>query len=258
MFSAIERETFAARGLIKRANFLAHEKLANARHVILRHFEQEGIWRNNGWSLENHAPDSGMSLVKPLGRQRAILDLADGQALAAAGELVDGQPLGPLGEATGLLCTLPNASAWTVPHQAWHQDFPRFPSSACPGVQMFAILEKLEAGGGGTLVVAGSHRLLNLGVRMSSGDLRKQLKREAYFAELMSNKSGDRMRLLREPGNVHGVEQQVVELTGDAGDVYFMDLRLLHTVAPNSLKVPRLMLTHRYLLASTHAALESP
>jgi hypothetical protein len=37
------------------------------------------------------------------------------------------------------------------------------------------------------------------------------------------------------------LEQQVVELTGDAGDVYFMDLRVLHTVTPNSLKVPKLI-----------------
>ncbi len=256
MFSSVERETFAARGLIKRANFLAPEKLARARQVMLRHFEQEGIWRNAAWSLENHMPDSGMSLVKPLCRQQSILDLAGGEALAAASALVDGQPIGPVGAVTGLLCTLPNASTWTVPHQNWHQDFPRFPDSGCPGVQMFAVLEKLEAGGGGTLVVAGSHRLLNLGVRMSSSDLRKQLKREAYFAEVMSNKPGDRMRLLREPGTVDGVEQQVVELTGEAGDVYFMDLRVLHTVAPNSLEVPRLMLTHRYLLASTAAALD--
>jgi ectoine hydroxylase-related dioxygenase (phytanoyl-CoA dioxygenase family) len=260
MFTAHERETFAARGLIKRTNFLAPEKLQSARHVILRHFEREGIWRDGGWQFANHSattmPDSGMSLVKALRRQQAIIDLTAGEALAAARALVDGQLASQDDATPGLLFTLPNASAWAVPHQNWHQDFPRFPGSGCPGVQIFAFLDKVAAGGGGTLVVAGSHRLLNLGVRMSSSDLRKQLKREAYFAELMSNKPGDRMRFMREPVHVDGVEQQVVELTGDAGDVYFMDLRVLHTFAPNSLTVPRLMLTHRYLLESARVALD--
>jgi hypothetical protein len=71
----------------------------------------------------------------------------------------------------------------------------------------------------------------------------------------MSNKGEDRLRLLREIGRVGDVELQVVEMTGEAGDVYFMDLRMLHTVAPNALRIPRLMITQRFLLKSSHMAL---
>jgi ectoine hydroxylase-related dioxygenase (phytanoyl-CoA dioxygenase family) len=124
-----------------------------------------------------------------------------------------------------------------------------------PGVQIFAFLETVESGGGGTLAVTGSHRLSNGGVRISSSDLRKKLKQEPYFAELMANKTEDRLHFLREAGHVGNVALQVVEMTGEPGDVYFMDLRLFHTIAPNTRPIPRLMLTQRYLVESARIAL---
>ncbi|MEZ4730604.1 MAG: phytanoyl-CoA dioxygenase family protein [Caldilineaceae bacterium] len=148
----------------------------------------------------------------------------------------------------GLLCTFPNASTWWLPHQNWHVDFPRPAKSGLPGVQIFAILDDVEPEGGGTLAVTGSHRLFNDAGRISSSDLRKRLKREPYFAELMADKPSDRLRLMREPGYVGHVEVRVVEMSGAAGDVYFMDLRMLHNIAPNARTKPRLMLTQRYLL----------
>ena len=115
-------------------------------------------------------------------------------------------------------------------------------------MQVFAILDDVEPEGGATLAVTGSHQLLNDDGRISSSDLRKRLKREPYFAELMSSKPTDRTRLMREPGHIGDVEVSVVEMTGEAGDVYFMDLRMLHNIAPNARSKPRLMLTQRYVL----------
>lgn len=259
MFTKLERENFAVHGLIKRRNFLPPEKLANARNVILQHLEQAGIWCNGGWRLDKStpstAPDAGMALIKPLNRHQTMIDLASGEASAAASALVNARPVFPMSPQPGLLFTLPNATTWTLPHQNWHLDMPRLPDGGVPGVQIFAFLETVETGGGGTLAVTGSHRLFNQGVRISSGDLRKKLKQERYFAELMSNKTDDRLRFMREVGHVGDVKLQVVEMTGEAGDVYFMDLRVLHTVAPNALQLPRLMLTQRYLLESSRIAL---
>jgi len=51
-------------------------------------------------------------------------------------------------------------------------------------------------------------------------------------------------------GRVQGVDQEVVELVGEPGDVYLMDIRLLHTRCPNTLRRPRMMITQRFLLAS--------
>jgi len=93
-----------------------------------------------------------------------------------------------------LLFTLPNATIWTLPHKDWHLDMPRLPNHGVTGVQIFAFLETVETGGGGTLAVTGS------------------------------NNMADRLRFVREVGHVGNVELQVVEMTGEAGDVYFMDL----------------------------------
>ena len=259
MFTTIERKTFAVHGLIKRKNFLPSEKLANARNVIFQQLEQAGIWRNGGWSLDESVPatglTAGMALVKPLNLHPTIIALTSDEAPAAASALVNDRPVFPMDRHPTLLFTLPNATTWTLPHQHWHLDMPRLAAGGVPGVQIFALLETVAPGGGGTLVVTGSHRLYNEGVRISSGDLRKRLRKERYFADLMSNKTADRLRFLHEVGHVGDVALQVVEMTGAAGDVYFMDLRVFHTVAPNARPIPRLMLTQRYLLEASRIAL---
>ena len=257
MFTTSEREEFATHGLIKRKNFLPSEKLEKARCLIFQQLEQAGLRRNGDWTLEQSgvASDSGMALVKPLNRHPTIMDLARGELEAAASALVDDHPVFPMSPQPTLLFTLPNATTWTLPHKHWHLDMPRLAERGVPGVQIFTCLEDVATGGGGTLAVSGSHRLLNPGVRISSTDLRKQLLREPYFAELMSNKGDDRLHFLRQFGQAGNVPLQVVEMSGEAGDVYFMDLRLLHTVAPNARPTPRLMLTQRYLLESARIAL---
>jgi hypothetical protein len=255
MLTPSERERFTTHGLFKRQGFLSSQKLATARSVIFEHLERTGIWRNSRWYFEQTAPDSGMAMTKPLNHHPRIVELSGGDVLRAVSELVDGQPLAtPVDAPPSLLFTLPNATTWTLPHQHWHVDFPRLPVSGTPGVQIFAILERVESGGGGTLAVMGSHRLVNEGVRISSADLRKKLKRERYFSELMSNETGDRMHFLNETSHVGNIELKVAEMTGEPGDVYFMDLRVLHTIAPNKLQVPRIMLTQRYLLESASLA----
>jgi hypothetical protein len=259
MFTASERAEFAARGLIKRSDFLPSEQLAIARHVIFQHLEQHGVAKDGAWRPAEEMPPAGMfdgmAMVKLLNRHPAIIELAGGDTAAAASALVDGQIDLSMSRAPGLLFTLPGTGVWTVPHQNWHQDIPRLPEAGPSGVQIFAMLDTVEPGGGGTLVVAGSHRLLNDGVRISSSDLRKRLKREPYFAALMSSGTDDRMHFLHEVGYAGDVEVQVVELTGAPGDVYFMDMRLLHTIAPNTRQRPRLMLTERYLLEHARCAL---
>lgn len=259
MFTTSERETFATHGLVKRKNFLPPEKVEKARSLIFQHLAQEGLWRNGAWSFEQCAPSdepaAGFALLKPLWRHPIMIALASDEPVAAASALVADRPVYPMDRHPALLFTLPNATTWRLPHKNWHLDMPRLAEGSIPGVQIFAFLETVETGGGGTLAVTGSHRLLNEGVRISSGDLRKRLMSEPYFAELMSNQSDDRLHLMRQCGHVGDVPLQVVEMTGEPGDVYFMDLRVLHTIAPNALQIPRIMLTQRYLLEHARIAL---
>lgn len=115
---------------------------------------------------------------------------------------------------------------------------------------MFTFLNIVESGGAGTAVLTGSHRLLNNGVAVRLQDVKSQLKREPFFRELCSRDFSERERLFRATGRVKGVDLDVVELVGEPGDVYLMDMRVLHTRCPNTSRAPRMMLTQRFLLAS--------
>ncbi|MEM7125542.1 MAG: phytanoyl-CoA dioxygenase family protein [Chloroflexota bacterium] len=259
MFTPSERDDFAKHGLIKRDSFLPQEKIAEARKVIFAHLEQEGTWRDGDWCLDEYeytvVRGAGMKLLKPLCHDQTMIDLINGDALAAATALLNVRPVFPKDAYPLLLFTLPDVTTWTVPHSAWHLDMPRLSKAGIPGVQIFALLETVEPSGGGTLVVTGSHRLRDNGVRMKSGYLRKKLMEEPYFSDLMSDGADERHRFLHDVGYVDDVEVKVVEMTGEAGDVYFMDMRMLHTVAPNALQIPRIMLTYRYLSEFSYKAI---
>jgi ectoine hydroxylase-related dioxygenase (phytanoyl-CoA dioxygenase family) len=115
---------------------------------------------------------------------------------------------------------------------------------------MLSFLDTVAPGCGGTLVVAGSHRLLNDRGRISSEKAKGLLKREPSFRDLLKPGEGGRQHFLEEPGHVGDVELQVVELCGEPGDVFLMDMRVLHTLAPNALRAPRLRVTQRFALDS--------
>ena len=258
MFSQEERETFAQKGLIKREGFIPPHKIKAARQVILKQLEKAGVWVDGEWLFHNYnapiSPDYGAKLVKPIKRHKDILAVAEDEGPAAASDLLNGREVFPMSYAA-LLFTLPYTTEWSIPAKAWHLDLPRLPENGIPGVQMFAFINTVQPQGGGTLVVTGSHQLLNEGRRISSNQLRKKLKQEPYFADLLSDQSTDRQRFLDESVEVEGHNMQVVEMVGKPGDVYFMDLRLLHTIAPNANTTPRMMLTQRYLLESAIAAI---
>lgn len=61
------------------------------------------------------------------------------------------------------LITFPNASSWSLPASGWHQDW-GFDTNCEPVrfFKAFAFLNQVDVGGGGTLVVHGSHRLKGL------------------------------------------------------------------------------------------------
>ena len=97
--------------------------------------------------------------------------------------------------------------------------------------------------------------MLNDAELISSKDIKRRLKDEPYFRDLMSADTPDRQRFVDEVGHCGDVELQVVETHGEPGDVYFVDLRVLHTPAPNSTPIPRIMLTRRFFLESQREAI---
>jgi ectoine hydroxylase-related dioxygenase (phytanoyl-CoA dioxygenase family) len=118
-------------------------------------------------------------------------------------------------------------------------------------VQLFAFLDVVEARGGGTLAIAGSHRLLNEGRAIRPSEFARLLRAKPFFADLLiadpsANSPQHRADLFHRTGAVGGVRLQIVEMTGVPGDLWLTDLRVLHAGAPNATERPRMMLTFRY------------
>lgn len=254
MATSAEIEAFQLRGLFLRKNFLPAEKVARARQSAFDYFEKEGLWRDGDWRLDELSPlERGAAtprLVRGLNSRKEIVELIGEEVRGGVAELLDNGATFTFSDKVQVLLTLPNAENWTVPHRNWHVDLPRCAGGGTPGVQIFTFLDVVEPSGGGTLVVAGSHRLANENGRISSAQVKKILKRETYFRELTSEEGAARRRFLQEPATIGDVEVQVLELHGEPGNVYFADPRLLHTVAPNARDKPRLMITQRFLLES--------
>jgi hypothetical protein len=223
---------FDRRGVIRIPGLLSADRVCRARQYVQRRLE-----RTPSAAINNKHPDIEGLLEDP-----ALLDVV--------ATLLDGVDYDRTKSAQRpqILVTLPNSDTWTVP-TGWHADLPRLASGRRPGVQAFMALDTVHPRGGGTLVVAGSHHLLNDGRLIKVKGFRSLLCREAFFRELYSEVSADadRAHLLGRTATVGDVELEVMELTGAPGDAWLLDPRVLHTGAPNATAHPRIMATHRFI-----------
>ena len=140
---------------------------------------------------------------------------------------------------------------WDLPSTNWHLDFPVSRSTAgLDAVRIFTCLAKLSPGSGGTLFVAGSHRLVqNLvgeGERIASAEARKRLIRAHPWVKALCSRdeTDNRVQRFMSKGTaVDGVEVRVVEMTGEPGDVILTHPMILHAAALNCSSLPRFVLS---------------
>jgi hypothetical protein len=249
-----QRATFAEHGVLKLPGLISTERVRRAREAVLVPLTQLGLWRDGAWRLDAtprpQYPATGLKTSKAIGNKRpeieALIDEPD--LLAAVDQLLDGHGFDRrVFKRPQVLFTLPNIDVWRLP-QGWHADGPRFASGVSPGVQLFGCLDEVGPGGGGTVAVAGSHRLANTESRfLRARDLTQILRREPFFRELLAGRGGEGGLLPK--ARIGDVPVEVVELTGAPGDVWLTDLRVLHTGAPNAADRPRMMFTHRFMRA---------
>lgn len=249
-----QRKQFDLTGVLHISRLLAPELTERAQAAVRRNLATSGLWSDGAWNLKAVPrpvwPDNGWknpsrTLSNRRGDVAALLDDANLQSVVDA--LLEHRPYDHAAVSAHLLFTLPNADKWFLPPH-WHTDVPRLASGAFPGVQTFTFLDSVRERGGGTAIISGSHKLLNDGRTIRPKHLPGLLVREhAFFRELFGKET-----LYFEPGaplpsaTVNGAELRVMELMGEAGDVWFMDLRVLHATAPNASGRPRIMITSRF------------
>ena len=144
--------------------------------------------------------------------------------LSVMGKLVNASLLA---QESQLLISLPHSIDWSLENLNWHRDIAMSKTGFIPGIQVFFLLDDVAIKGGATLAVAGSHRIQN------------QLLLKESVASLVKGNAC----VMQE-----GIELSIIEMAGKAGDIYLMDMRLLHTPSINASRNPRLMATARYFV----------
>jgi ectoine hydroxylase-related dioxygenase (phytanoyl-CoA dioxygenase family) len=153
------------------------------------------------------------------------------------------------------LVTFPDhSSEWDVPAGQWHLDFAaRGPHRPLPGIRILAFLVPVAPRGGGTLVLTGSHILVERLVasgsagRGHSTEVRESLsRREPWLRDLWckGKHDGRIQRFMVEGCVLDGVAVRVVELTGEPGDLFLMHPWAFHAPSPNCGSTPRMMVSH--------------
>lgn len=190
------------------------------------------------------------SFLWSIGRAPAFAPLVP--AFARAVDAVFGPRVWqPIDDAGGLAAPnfpLPAAPPWRVPSTAWHVDEPTAPHQPHPwGLLGFAFLDDVAPGGGATVAIAGSHRLLGTlaptltpDALLTTVEALPALAPDPWFAALLDDAAPDRAVLLSSPHTLHSIPLRLVELTGTAGDLFLLDPRCLHTVSPNTASRARL------------------
>jgi hypothetical protein len=148
------------------------------------------------------------------------------------------------------LVTFPS-TAPDLPRPPWHLDIgAALNLRPMPVLRCFTFLEPALPGGGGTLYVAGSHRLAlaiddaNEGPTLRSQAIRERLRRNhPWFANLFAVNSDKVRELMDADAQVGGQTIRLEEMTGAQGDLIIMHPALLHASAHNAQGRPRMMLT---------------
>jgi ectoine hydroxylase-related dioxygenase (phytanoyl-CoA dioxygenase family) len=152
-----------------------------------------------------------------------------------------------------LFLAFPSTHPWHVPARGWHADANYLSALSPPaGVRTHALFGDVAARAGGTLIVSGSHRLVHTyfkdnppppGAR--GADYRQRLHGHPYIRDLhTAGDTNERAARFIDRAEEHGgISLQVVENTGEAGDVILLHPLVLHVATPNASQAPRFLLS---------------
>lgn len=160
------------------------------------------------------------------------------------------------------IATFPEPGDWDVPSFLWHWDNPgRLHEGAITALFVIGFIGEVAPRAGGTLVLSGSHRLLQRqdavlppDQRESNGVARRELFHRSHpWLMALTGKApspADRVAVFMDAGTeIDGVLLRVIELTGEPGDMVFCHPTLMHCGAPNRGDQPRFMRIKQQLMS---------
>jgi hypothetical protein len=241
-----QRDEFDCRGVLRLPGFYPYADIASMAERLWADLEQRyGIRRDRPGSWTVALP----AQFQALKRSGAFAALGSSKLFALADRLL-GKGAWERPAHWGIpLVTFPTAEP-VHPRPAWHLDLDGVERlHPLPILRVFTFLEPVPPEGGGTLYVAGSHRLAidlesEQGGPVRSAQVRDRLKaRHAWLARLLTASHPELRGLIGSEKLVEGQLVRLEEMTGEPGDVIVMHPATLHGAAHNALIRPRLMLT---------------
>ena len=241
-----QRDKFERRGVMRLPGFYPADEIELMADRLWADLERRfGVRRDRPetWTVTNPAGFQDLKrsgAFSALGSPR-LFALAD--ALLGAGTWEKPERWG------GPLVTFPT-TAPGLARPPWHLDIGGVERlDPLPTLRAFTFLEPVAPHGGGTLYVAGSHRLaMDLerarGGPVRSAKVRDRLKAEhPWFAALLATPTAELRGLINVEAQVGSHSVRLEEMTGDPGDLIVMHPAILHGTAHNALDRPRIMLT---------------
>jgi hypothetical protein len=245
------RHRFEETGVIRMDAAFSPDEAVAMRDVIWRYAHRRVGLRFDDSSTWPDSAHVGISW-KGLKGNRAFVPLIDNPAVLATLDAIFG--VGGWNRpkpGAQVLCTIPQPGPWVLP-DTWHMDCgfadPTWPVFA---VKLFAFFGEVGPEGGGTMILPGSHRVVERyratlppGTGGGKSNWRPFMKHDPWLAQLLDGaKRPDHGRsLVGQTHQVDGIPVEVMELTGRPGDVVVTHLHVFHTASPNTGPQPRQML----------------
>ena len=247
------RTTLTDRGVIRLDGAFSTDSAAGMKASVWSYVESKtGIGRNDRATWPTSSPPIGW---RGLDRE-PMLDAIAGSPMVhgALGAIFGVGGWKPPRRGARILFTLPSEGPWTTVNEGWHMDrgFER-PTWPVFAVTLFAFVGEVGPRGGGTLLLAGSHRVIE---RYRSGfEKPPAAGKQGWLTFMRANPPLDELlRGATKPElhsgpdvvgkclDVDGIPVEVVELTGSPGDVVITHMHVFHSASANTSETPRLML----------------
>lgn len=237
-------DEFQDRGYLRLSQQIPTELCGALRDRVWQRLEKRGFERGRPETWSNAFKEH--SRLKAIRRNLPLDELYTDEIKQAAFQLLGSRS--ERDERQLLLLTFPDdVTGYETPPtgysaQAWHTDCPRVPNVNAPGIIVLTYLDDVDSAGGGTAIVAGSHRICTSTDRpIRSKQLKRYLRRFELGKSIFSKTADHVMDVRGKSEMIDGVLLEVIELTGETGDVILLDGRILHAITSNQKPKPRLV-----------------